>query len=177
MTAIDRAITGGTVIDGTGAPGRRADVAITGDRIAAIAAPGELASARETIDAAGHVVCPGFIDIMSHSLWAVMGEGYSPAPQGGAIELGGPWSEGMIPDGWIDRIRSWTRFGDWLEAMERRGLSPNVASFLGGHNLRGVAAGMDNRPITDDELDRLRALVDEEMADGEVGIGTGLMYE
>jgi N-acyl-D-amino-acid deacylase len=139
------------------------------------------------------VVCPGFIDIMSHSLWPlfldgrslsklvqgvtteVMGEGYSPAPHGGLVGEPDPWIDG-IDESWRERIRGWRRFGDWLEALERRGVSPNVASFIGGGTVREYACGMRTGAASAAELDVMRGVVGEAMRDGAMGVAYALIY-
>jgi N-acyl-D-amino-acid deacylase len=187
-------IAGGTLIDGTGSPGRQADVAIEGDRIAAVAAPGALASTgAEVVDARGHVVSPGFIDIMSHSLWPlmvdgrslsklvqgvtteVMGEGWTPAPFGGLVQEVEPSLHG-VPDDWRARIRTWRRFGQWLEAMEESGVSPNLASFIGGGTVREYACGLAMGDASPGRLDVMRRVVDEAMRDGAMGVAYALIY-
>ena len=113
------------------------------------------------VDAAGHVVAPGFIDIQSHSIiplmrdgrclskitqgvtTEIMGEGWTPAPFGGLIPE--PREHDLIGQDlgeWRERMRGWRRFGDWLDAFVERGVSPNVGSFLGGGTLRQYAKGM-----------------------------------
>jgi N-acyl-D-amino-acid deacylase len=189
---LDLAITGAELIDGTGAPRRTADVGVAGDRIVAVAEPGTLA-APETVDARGLLVCPGFIDIMSHSLWPffvdgrslskvmqgvtteVMGEGYSPAPHGGLVGPPEPWIDG-IDERWLERIRSWRRFGEWLEALEERGVSPNVASFIGGGTVREYACGMRTGAASAAELDVMRGVVVDAMHDGAMGVAYALIY-
>ncbi len=188
---LDLVIRGGRVIDGSGSPWTRADVGIAGDRIAAVAPPGSL-DAREIVDAADNVVCPGFIDIMSHSLWPlmtdarsvsklvqgvtteIMGEGYTPAPFGGLIAP--PELHPDAPPGWPERIRSWSRFGDWLGALERRGVSPNVGSFLGGGTLREYACGMRMGAPTAAELATMVRVAGEAMRDGAFGVAYALIY-
>jgi N-acyl-D-amino-acid deacylase len=189
---LDLAITGAELIDGTGAPRRAADVGVTGDRVVAVAEPGSLAAA-ETVDARGLIVCPGFIDIMSHTLWPffvdgrslsklmqgvtteVMGEGYSPAPHGGLVGPPEPWIDGI--DGrWLERIRSWRRFGEWLEALEERGVSPNVASFIGGGTVREYACGMRTGAASAAELDVMREVAADAMRDGAMGVAYALIY-
>jgi N-acyl-D-aspartate/D-glutamate deacylase len=189
---LDLAITGAELIDGTGAPRRSADVGVAGDRIVAVSKPGELA-ADEVIDARGLVVCPGFIDIMSHSLWPlfvdgrslsklvqgvtteVMGEAYSPAPHGGLIRPPVPSIDG-IDERWLERIRTWRRFGDWLEVLEGNGVSPNVASFVGGGTVREYACGMRTDEASPAELDVMRGVVTEAMRDGAMGVAYALIY-
>jgi N-acyl-D-amino-acid deacylase len=190
--ALDLAITGAELIDGTGAPRRPADVGVAGGRIAAVAEPGSLAAA-ELVDARGLVVCPGFIDIMSHSLWPlfidgrslsklvqgvtteVMGEGYSPAPHGGLVGEPEPWIDGIDPT-WLERIRGWRRFGDWLEALEGHGVSPNVASFVGGGTVREYACGLRTGAASAAELGVMRDVVAEAMRDGAMGVAYALIY-
>jgi len=190
---LDLAITGGTVIDGTGAARRAADVGVAGDRIAAVAEPGELGPAAETVNARGQVVCPGFIDIMSHSLWPlfidgrslskllqgvtteVMGEGYSPAPHGGLVGAPEPWIDG-VPSRWLEQIPGWRRFGDWLRALERAGVSPNVASFVGGGTVRAYACGMRTGPATRSQLDTMCEVAGDAMRDGAMGVAYALIY-
>ena len=194
MQSADVLITGGRLIDGTGAPGRPADVAIRGDRIAAVEPPGVLTAAgAERVDARGLVVCPGFIDIMSHSLWPlmidgrslsklvqgvtteVMGEGWTPAPVGGRIAEPEPPMDG-VPEEWLARMRGWTRFADWLETMEAAGVSPNVASFIGGGTVREHACGMRMGEPAADELEAMRRVVDAAMRDGAMGVAYALIY-
>jgi N-acyl-D-aspartate/D-glutamate deacylase len=190
----DVLLAGGTVVDGTGAPPRPADVALRGGRIAAVVEPGALSAASaEVVDARGHVVCPGFIDIMSHSLWPlmidgrsvsklvqgvtteVMGEGWTPAPYGGMVSEIEPPMPG-VPDEWRERIPSWRRFSDWLEAMERDGVSPNIASFIGGGTVREYACGMRMGAATRDQLAVMRRVVDDAMREGAMGVAYALIY-
>lgn len=187
-------ITGGRLIDGTGAPSRAADVAVRGDRIVAVAAPGELNRASaDRVDARGHVVCPGFIDLMSHSLWPlfidgrslskllqgvtteVMGEGWTPAPTGGQIVHPEPPLAG-VPDEWRARMRNWERFGDWLSAVEAAGVSPNIASFVGGGTVREFACGMRTGEPTAAELATMRRVTDAAMRGGAMGVAYALIY-
>src|SRR5262252_3108480 len=155
--SIDTLICGGRVVDGTGNPWRYADVALRRDRIADITPPGQIApeQAREVVDAQGMVVCPGFIDIQSHSILPlmrdgrslskitqgvtteIMGEAWTPAPFGGQIAdpFEGAFTALDIA-AWVERARVWRRFGDWLRALAAHGVSPNVGSFLGGGTLR-----------------------------------------
>ena len=187
-------ITGATLVDGTGAPGRAADVAIEGDRIAAVAPPGLLpAVGAELVDARGHVLCPGFIDIMSHSLWPlmvdgrslsklvqgvtteVMGEGWTPAPFGGRVaEIEPPLAD--VGDEWRERIRTWQRFGQWLEAIESSGVSPNVASFIGGGTVREYACGLRMGEADEEQRRIMCRVAAEAMRDGAMGVAYALIY-
>ncbi len=194
---VDVLITGGRLVDGTGNPWSYADLAIVGDRIAAVLPPGQLspAQASELVDARGMVVCPGFIDIQSHSILPllvdgrslskltqgvtteIMGEAWTPAPFGGKIEdpLANAIFAQEIP-GWPERMRGWRRFGDWLEALAAHGVSPNVGSFLGGGTLRQYACGMRMGEASPDELATMRRVMAEAMADGAFGVSYALIY-
>src|SRR5688572_28226141 len=140
MSTYDVLIRNARIVDGTGNPWTYGDVAIAGDRIAEIAPPASIPAENcgEVVDATGHLVCPGFIDIQSHAILPlmvdgrclskitqgitteIMGEAWTPAPVGGrntdplkntlfVLHISGEWQE---------RIRTWQRFGDWLTAME-----------------------------------------------------------
>ncbi len=193
----DLLITGGRVVDGTGNPWTYADVAVVGDRIAALLPPGSLppAQARARVDARGMVVCPGFIDIQSHSILPlmidgrslskltqgvtteIMGEAWTPAPFGGLID--DPLERALfvrhVP-AWAERLRTWRRFGDWLQAMVEHGVSPNIGSFLGGGTLRRYACGMRMGQATPDELATMRRVMAEAMEDGAFGVAYALIY-
>lgn len=191
----DVLISGAKVIDGSGNPWFYADVALRGDRIAAIAPPGriERSSAAEVVDASGHVVAPGFIDIQSHSLvpflthgaslskvtqgvtTEILGEGWTPAPFGGRITdpLGGYSS---APDEVLERVRSWSRFGHWMDYLGTVGISVNYGSFLGGGTVREYVRAWEVGEMTPDELTTMRRVVAESMEDGAFGVATALIY-
>jgi len=196
---MDVLIRGGRVVDGTGNPWVYGDVALRGDRIMAIAPPGSLEAARagEVVDASGMVVCPGFIDIQSHSIaplmldarclskitqgvtTEIMGEKWTPAPAGGRTDEDNTLdflhaSEELAP--WEERARSWTRFSDWFNAMMDRGVSPNIGSYLGGGTVRAYVKGMDAGPATPAELEEMRQLVRAAMEDGAFGVAYALIY-
>ena len=163
---IDILIRGAKVVDGTGNPWYYGDVAISGDRVLEIAPPGRIPAeaAREVVDAEGMVICPGFIDILSHShiplmhdpralskitqgvTTEIMGEGWTPAPARGRIQdvfLNLPQKERLLIGDWPERAKSWSRLRHWLDAMVERGVSPNIGSFLGGGTLREYARGLE----------------------------------
>ena len=197
MSQLDVLIRGGKVVDGTGCPWFYGDVALKGDRVAAVAPAGQVppAHAREVVDAAGMVVCPGFIDIQSHSHMPlmmdgrslskitqgvtaeIMGEGWTPAPFGGKRD--DPFAHSLfahrVPQ-WVERARTWKRFRDWLEAMVEHGVSPNIGSFLGGGTLRGYARGMEMGPPSGDELETMRHVMRGAMEDGAFGVAYALIY-
>lgn len=193
----DVVILDGRIVDGTGAPWFHGDLGIRGDRIARIAPRGMLrdARARERIDAGGHVVAPGFIDIQSHSRGAFIGNGdgrvISKVTQGVTTEIMGEGTTNAIVnermlagDGTlsaqaraqIERFGGPNGFGNWLRAMEEHGASVNVGSFLGGNNVREYAKGQSQGPPTAAELDSMRKVVRWAMEGGAFGIATALIY-
>jgi N-acyl-D-aspartate/D-glutamate deacylase len=196
-TAIDVLIRDARVIDGTGNPWFYGDVAIAGDQIAAIAPAGRIPAenAREVVDATGLVVCPGFIDIQSHSIvplmrdgrclskitqgvtTEIMGEVWTPAPFGGRLTdpfEGAPVSE--PPAEWRHQAREWRHFRDWLEATVDWGVSPNIGSFLAGGTLRQYARGLEMGSANADELATMRRVVAEAMEEGAFGVSYALIY-
>jgi len=185
------------IIDGTGNPWFYGDVALRGDRIAAIAPPGRIdaTNAADVVDASGLVICPGFIDIQSHSILPlmrdgrclskitqgvtteIMGEAWTPAPVAGKNTE--PMAHSLFSLGigeWEQRVRTWSRFRHWLEAMIEHGVSPNIGSFLGGGTLRTVAKGFEMGPPTAAELETMRRHMAEAMEDGAFGVSYALIY-
>jgi dihydroorotase/N-acyl-D-amino-acid deacylase len=162
----DLVITGGTIIDGSGNPRYAADVGVTGDRISRISrASLRQARAKRTIDAAGRVIAPGFIDLHVH-LENILSlpSGGSLVRQGVTTALGGPDGRAPLP------------LASFLDSLHRTPLGFNVA-FLAGHgSIRGAVVGYDDRAPTSLELDRMRALVASAMRDGAWGLSTGLKY-
>jgi N-acyl-D-amino-acid deacylase len=197
MSNVDVLICGGKVVDGTGNPWFYGDVALSADRVVEVVPAGRFPPerAREVVDASGRVVCPGFIDIQSHShmplmidgrslskitqgvTTEIMGEGWTPAPFGGKRD--DPFADSLfthrVPE-WQKRARAWARFRDWLEAMVEHGVSPNIGSFLGGGTLRAYAKGLEMGPPSDDELETMRKVMHEAMADGAFGVAYALIY-
>jgi len=196
---VDILIRGAKVVDGTGNPWFYGDIAVRGDRIVEVAPPECIpaASAREVVDAAGMVACPGFIDILSHShlplmhdprdlskitqgaTTEIMGEGWTPSPAGGRIKdafLNLPQKQRALVGEWIERAKGWTRFGDWLETLVERGVSPNIGSFLGGGTLREYARGLEMGTPTSGEIETMRRVMAEAMEDGALGVAYALIY-
>ena len=184
----DLLVRNGTVFDGSGSPGRRADVGIRGDRIAAV---GDLASAqaRTIVDASGHAVAPGFINMLSWSTESLLVDGRSQGEirQGVTTQIFGEGSS-MGPLNAAMKARmveqmgdlkfeiTWTTLSEYLRELERRGVSQNVASFLGATTVREHVIGLEDRKPTPAELDAMRAIVRREMEAGALGIGSSLIY-
>jgi N-acyl-D-amino-acid deacylase len=186
--AFDVLIRNGTVYDGTGQPGRRADVGIRGDRIAAV---GDLsgATAALSVDAAGLAVAPGFINMLSWATESLLVDGRSQSDirQGVTLEIFGEGSSmGPLTDemkrrrlaqqGNLKFDITWTTLAEYLRELEHRGVSTNVASFVGATTVREHVIGLEDRPATPEQLERMRALVRQEMEAGALGIGSSLIY-
>ena len=184
----DVVIKNGTIYDGSGGAGRLADVALRGDRIAGV---GDFKNARAkvVIDAHGLAVAPGFINMLSWSTESLIADGRSQSEirQGVTTEIMGE-GESMGPVN--DRVRekmlrdqkdiryeiTWTTLADYLRFLEARGVSCNVASFIGATTIRENVIGFDDKAPTPQQLDEMRALVRREMEEGALGIGTSLIY-
>ncbi len=184
----DIIIRGGTVYDGLGQDPTLADLAITDDKIAFI---GDLsnASAGTEIDASGMAVSPGFINVLSWANVTLIEDGKSQSDirQGVTLEVFGEgWSMGPLNEqmkieeteqqGDIKYDITWTTLGEYLEHLVDRGVSPNIASFVGATTVRIHELGYENRAPTAEELDRMRQLVREAMEEGALGLGTSLIY-
>src|SRR5213594_4365657 len=184
----DIIVKGGTVYNGTGAEPKHADVAIRGDRIAGI---GDLktAKAKTIIDATGLAVAPGFINMLSWSNESLIQDGRSQSEirQGVTTEIMGE-GESMGPVN--DRVREhmlreqadikyeikWNTLAEYLRYLETRGVSCNVASFIGATTIREYVIGFEDKAPTPEQLDQMRELVRKEMEAGALGIGTSLIY-
>ncbi|MBI3734061.1 MAG: D-aminoacylase [Chloroflexi bacterium] len=186
--AYDVLIKGGVLYDGGGGEPYAADLAIQGDRIAAI---GDLPDARAqtVIDARGLAVAPGFINMLSWAVESLIADGRSQSDirQGVTLEVMGegrsmgPLNEAMKQEmrqrqGAIQYDIAWTTLGEYLDFLARRGVSTNVASFLGAETLRIHALGYADRPPTAAELDQMRALTHQAMQEGAMGLSTYLIY-
>jgi N-acyl-D-amino-acid deacylase len=187
-TTYDVLIRGGLVYDGTGSPGRTVDLAVKGDRIAAVGDFGS-ATATTTIDAKGLAVAPGFINMLSWATESLLVDGRSQADirQGVTLEIFGEGtSMGPLTDEMkkrmIDQMGdlkfeiTWTTLEEYLKDLERRGVSTNVASFIGATTIRAHVIGLEDKKPTPEQLDRMRALVKHEMEAGALGIGSSLIY-
>jgi N-acyl-D-amino-acid deacylase len=184
----DVVIAGGTVYDGTGAAGVRADIGITGDRITTIA-PSLDRAAATVIDASGLAVAPGFINMLSWATESLIQDGRSQSDirQGVTTEIFGegssmgPLTEEMRArwkreQGAIKFDITWTTLAEYLQFLEKKGVSPNVASFVGAATIREHVVGLEDRRPTAVELERMQDLVRQQMADGALGVGSSLIY-
>jgi N-acyl-D-amino-acid deacylase len=184
----DVIIKGGTVYDGTGEKPRVIDVAIRGDRIAGL---GSFSAdqARTVIDAKGLAVAPGFINMLSWATESLIEDGraMSDIKQGVTLEVFGegssmgPLNDAMKKEaveqmGDIKYKIEWTTLGEYLDYLVKRGVSPNVASFVGATTVRVHELGYADRPPTPDELARMQALVRTAMEEGALGVGSSLIY-
>src|SRR5215469_10258118 len=188
VDSFDVIIRGGTVYDGTGAEPRQADVAIRGDRIAGV---GDFKSAKANtvIDAKGLAIAPGFINMLSWSTESLIQDGRSQSEirQGVTTEIMGE-GESMGPVN--DRVRehmvreqadikydiTWNTLAEYLQYLEKRGVSCNLASFIGATTIREYVIGVEDKQPTPEQLDEMRELVRKEMEAGALGIGTSLIY-
>jgi N-acyl-D-amino-acid deacylase len=184
-------IRGGTVVDGTGAPARAADVAVEGERVVAVA-PRLEGGATRVIDATGRAVTPGFIDMHSHSdlFYFACPSAESKIRQGVTTEVVGMCSFSQAPlrpdqrdivRGWAGGIGagldlSWETFAQYLDALRAIRPSVNVAHFVGHGALRIAAMGFEARPAGPDDLEGMQRLLGEAMDAGAFGFSTGLVY-
>jgi len=184
----DVVIRGGTIFDGTGGAPVVGDIAVKGDSIVSIGIPIE-GSGRTEIDATGLAVAPGFINMLSWATESLIEDGRSQSDirQGVTLEvMGEGWSMGPLNDtmkresveqmGDIKYDIEWTTLDEYLEYLVARGISTNVASFVGATTVRIHEVGYENREPTPEELDRMRDLVRQAMEDGAVGLGSSLIY-
>jgi N-acyl-D-amino-acid deacylase len=184
----DVIIRGGTVYDGTGDKPRAADVGLRGDKIAAV---GDLSTATATtvVDAKGLAVAPGFVNMLSWSTETLLADGLSQSElrQGVTTQIMGEGtSMGPVNAAIKARMKreqtdikfdiEWTTLSDYLTYLERRGVTQNVASFLGAGTVREYVIGRENKKATPADLDRMRKLVELEMRAGALGIGSALEY-
>ena len=187
-TKYDTIIRNGNIYDGTGGKPYLADLAIQGDKIAKIA-PNIPERGKEEIDGSNMAVTPGFINMLSWATTSLIADGrsLSDIKQGVTLEVFGeggsmgPLNAQMKEDekasmGEFKYDIDWTTLGEYLESLERRGISTNVASFIGATTLRIHEIGYENRPPTDQEMKNMRNLVRQAMEEGALGIGSSLIY-
>jgi N-acyl-D-amino-acid deacylase len=194
----DVVIENGRIVDGTGNPWTYGDVGIRGDRIVAVTQPGALrsASAKQRVDAKGHIVAPGFIDIQAHSwdelLWRdgrvlskvtqgvtseILGEATTPAPSNDRIDALQEIGEMPPERAALQRsFRGEHGFRAWLDAMGRHKNSVNVGSYLGATTVRAYVMGQSPGEPNAAQLDTMRAVVRNAVRDGAFGISSALIY-
>ena len=184
----DIIIRGGIIHDGRGSAGITGDVAINDDRIVAVGDLGDATSTRE-IDATGLVVAPGFINVLSWSVDTLIedGRGMGELKQGVTLEVFGEGSsmgpinakmkqQDLANQGDIKFDIPWNTLGEYLAFLENKGVSPNVASFVGAGTVRINEIGYENRLASDEELVRMQQLVIDAMNEGALGVGSSLIY-
>jgi N-acyl-D-amino-acid deacylase len=187
-SSFDCLIRNGTVYDGTGSTPIKADLGIKGDRIVAI---GDLkkATARTIIDARGLAVAPGFINMLSWASTSLIADyrSQSEIRQGVTTEVFGEGSSmGPLNPEMKQRMLAgqgdfkfevpWTTLAEYLTYMEKRGVTPNVASFIGAGTVRTYVIGLEDKKATPEQLQRMREVVRHEMEAGALGIGSSLIY-
>ncbi|MDA0986156.1 MAG: D-aminoacylase [Bacteroidetes bacterium] len=181
-------ILNGVVYDGTNSPPKLVDIGINGDGIAAI---GNLKNytASKIIDAKNMAVAPGFINMLSWATETLIHDprSMSDITQGVTLEVFGEgWSMGPLSEAMKrDELSSqgdykfdipWNSLGEYLEHLEKKGVTPNIASFVGATTLRIYTIGFDNRPPTKEELDTMKLLTKQAMEEGALGVGSSLIY-
>jgi dihydroorotase/N-acyl-D-amino-acid deacylase len=186
--AFDVVITHGHIIDGTGSPWYSGDIGIRDGKIAAI---GNLsaASRQRTIDAAGKIVAPGFIDMLGQSELTILVDPRLPSKiyQGITSEITGEGNSiAPLNDAIIQSDRSsyerfkltpdWRTFGQYFARLEKQGMGINLASYVGATQVRRMVLGDDDKQPTPAQLEQMQALVREAMRDGAVGLSTALQY-
>lgn len=185
----DVLIRNGMVYDGSGAAPQRVDVAVRGDRIVALLPAGSKATGTRSVDAAGRAVAPGFINVLSWAVDSLIvdGRGMSDSKQGVTLEIFGEgWSMGPLnarmkadalkQQGDIKYPIEWTTLGEYLEYLEKRGVTPNVASFVGATTVRIHELGEDDVKPDAAQLARMQDRVRQAMGEGALGVGASLIY-
>lgn len=184
-------LAGGTLVDGTGAAPRAAEVLVRGERIAGVLAPGASVPGARVVDVSGRVVCPGFVDLHTHSDLTLLSnpKAHSKIRQGVTTEVVGNCGLGVAPVGTdVAGLRSavayldldpaveftWRTVGEYLDAVA--GTSVHVATLVGHLPPRAAVLGLDERPATTAEIDDMCAALTKAFADGALGLSTGLVY-
>lgn len=184
----DVVIRGGTIYDGSGGAAFVGDLAIKDDTIAVVGGD-VVGSAGIEIDASGKAIAPGFVNMLSWATESLIEDPLSQSDirQGVTLEVFGEgWSMGPLNEemkqevvrqqGDIKFDVEWTTLGEYLDYLERRGVAPNIASFVGATTVRIHEIGYEDRPPTPDELGRMRDLVRQGMEEGALGLGSSLIY-
>ena len=184
----DVIIRNGVIYNGSGSESYKGDLAINGDTIAAVGSLGD-AVGRMKLDAGGLAIAPGFINVLSWATESLIEDGLSQGNirQGVTLEIFGEGtSMGPLNDlmkeemlsrqGDIAYEISWTKLSEYLDYLVQRGISPNVASFVGATTIRIHVLGYEDRVPTSEELDQMRSLVRDAMEEGALGVGSSLIY-
>jgi len=187
-TEVDLLIRNGNDLRRNRTPPFFGDVALDGDLLAGVGAMVGVRG-RTEIDASGLAIAPGFINMLSWANESLIHDGRSQSDirQGVTLEvLGeghsmGPWTEDLKQlqreqQGDIRYNIEWTTLGEYLDWLTRRGISPNIASFVGATTIREHVIGFDNRRATPDELERMCALARHAMQEGALGVSSALVY-
>ena len=183
----DTIIRNGMIYDGSGKPPYRGDVAIDGDRISYVGphAPGH---ARSEVDAHGKAVAPGFVNMLAHPEESLIidGRALSDLRQGVTLEVMGEISMGPLNDNLKSFFKKfqtdvhydidWTTLGQYLTKLEKKGIAPNIASFVSAGTIRQYVLGEDNVQPSPEQLAQMRALVHQAMEEGALGVTTALIY-
>jgi len=181
----DVLIRNGTVLDGTGSPGTRTDVAVSNGAIAAIG-PLEGARAKRVLDAEGRIVSPGFIDMMGGSSLPLVTDAPSAesklrqgittmmAGEGGSLAPQNERTFAELPRGELDA--RWTSFDEYFRVLESKGIALNVLHNVGAEQARRLVLGDEDIAPTPSDLEKMKALVEQAMKDGAVGLSTSLIY-
>jgi N-acyl-D-amino-acid deacylase len=187
-TQYDIILKNGTIYDGSGKEPFKGDLAINGDKIVAVGKI-ENAKGKQEIDVKGLAVAPGFINMLSWACDSLIEDGTSLSDirQGVTLEVFGegfsygPLNESMKKEmeemqGDIKYKVEWNTLGEYLQFLEKKGISPNVASFVGATTVRVNVVGYDDRPPNPEELEKMRQLVKQAMEEGAMGVGSSLIY-
>ena len=187
-TEYDVIIRNGMIYDGSGNAPYKGDVAIQGDTVAALGNLGD-AHGKQEVDAAGKAVSPGFINMLSWAVDTLIEDRHSESDirQGVTLEVFGEGNsmgpltdkmkkEAVEQQGDIKYPIEWTTLGEYLEYLEKRGVSTNVASFIGATTVRVYVLGYEDRPPNPEELKKMTDLVRQAMEEGALGVGSSLIY-
>jgi N-acyl-D-amino-acid deacylase len=183
----DLVITGGILYDGSGNPGVEGDIAITRDMIAKIGYGIDPTAATRVIDATGYAVVPGFIDPHSHTDFELLvnPKAESKIRQGITTEIGGNCGFSLFPPSNLHRdylqkkydvTMDWKGISEFFDILSRRGIALNYGSLVGHSDLRGAVMGAADRPPTNEEIEKMKVLLEEHLEAGAFGLSSGLIY-
>jgi N-acyl-D-amino-acid deacylase len=186
-TQFDIVIRNGMIYDGSGSAPIKGDIAVRGDQVVAVGkVPGK---GRTEIDAKGLAIAPGFINMLSWATDSLIEDGHSQSDirQGVTLEVMGegfsmgPLNESMKKEAKENQSDikyeiEWTTLGEYLDFLVKKGISTNVASFIGATSVRVHELGYEDRPPTAEELARMKKLVAQAMEEGAMGVGSSLIY-